>query len=167
VDDRAFRLLSTSAVTLFWRREVLDETTAWLSKHGYQVIPLAGDWTTEQDLHRAIASALDFPDYYGQNLDALNDCMRDVVGQDYGWAPDAAGLALVFIGYDTFAARFPATAQAVLDIMADRSRGALLLGRRLLCLVQSDDPDIRFEPVGATPVAWNDAEWLDASRQEP
>ncbi len=33
----------------------------------------ASGWTTEQDLHRDIAAALDFPDYYGRNLDALNE----------------------------------------------------------------------------------------------
>ena len=35
----------------------------------------------------------------------------------------------------------------------------------MLALVQSRDPDLRFDPVGATPVVWNDAEWLDASRR--
>jgi hypothetical protein len=34
-----------------------------------------------------------------------------------------------------------------------------------MCLIQSDDPHVRFERVGATPVAWNDAEWLDSRRQ--
>jgi hypothetical protein len=63
------------------------------------------------------------------------------------------------------AARCPRAAQVVLDIMADNSRSAALFGRRLMCLLHSTDPHIRFEPVGATPVAWNDAEWLDARRQ--
>ena len=153
-DDLAFRLLSTSPVTLFRRRQALDETVAWLGDHGYQVTHLdAAQWATEDDLHRDIAVALAFPDYYGRNLDALNDCMRDVVSQDYGWAPDTTGLVLVFTRYDFFAARCPRPAQIVLDIMADHSRGAALIGRRLICLAQSDDPRIHFEPVGATPVA--------------
>lgn len=29
---------------------------------------------------RAIGEALVFPDHYGQNLDALNDCLRDLAG---------------------------------------------------------------------------------------
>lgn len=29
---------------------------------------------------RAIGEALAFPDHYGQNLDALNDCLRDLAG---------------------------------------------------------------------------------------
>jgi hypothetical protein len=157
--------LSNTSVTLFWRPEGLEETTAWLSAHGYQVTRVdASSWDGERDFHVDIASALNFPDYYGHNLNAFVDCMRDVVAQHYGWAPDTAGLAVVFTGYDAFAAQSPDAAQSVLDIMAIQSRSAALLGRRLMCLVQCDDPDIAFAPVGATPVIWNDAEWLDAHR---
>jgi hypothetical protein len=31
--------------------------------------------------------------------------------------------------------------------------------------VQSNDPRIRFERVGAMPVTWNPREWLDADRE--
>ena len=30
------------------------------------------------DLHRAFADALSFPDHYGNNLDALHDCLTDI-----------------------------------------------------------------------------------------
>jgi len=33
----------------------------------------ASGWHAGADMHRDIAAALDFPDYYGNNLDALND----------------------------------------------------------------------------------------------
>lgn len=155
-----------TSVTLFWRRQVLDETLAWLSAHGYQVSQLdALGWSDDAELHRDLAAALHFPDYYGHNLDALNDCMRDVVAQDYGWARDTTGLALVFTNYDAFASRSPRTAHQVLDIMADHSRMASLFGGRLMTLVHSNDPRIRFDPVGATPVMWNDSEWLDSQRK--
>jgi hypothetical protein len=165
--DRAYRMMVSSPVTMFRRRTLLASTVEWLSRHEYQIVALdAAGWKTDADLHRDVAAALRFPDYYGNNLDALNDCMRDVVDQEYGWSPDATGLVLVFTGYDAYATRRPRSAHSVLDILADRSRGALLFGRRLLVLVQSDDPDLRFDPVGATPVGWNDAEWLDADRRD-
>lgn len=153
-------------MTLFWRAAILEETVTWLSSNGYQVTSMdATRWSTEREFHRDIAVTLNFPAYYGHNLDALNDCMRDVVSQDYGWAPDSAGLVIVFTGYGAFDASCPRAAQIVLDIMANHSRSAALFGRRLMCLVQSNDPQIGFEPVGATPVLWNDAEWLDSRRR--
>lgn len=164
--DRAFRLMINNFVTLFWRPALLDQTASQLTAHGYQVTRMdASGWRTEDDLHRDIAQTLLFPDYYGRNLDALNDCIRDVLDGRYGWDAETTGLVLVFTGYDRFAHHCPRAAQIVLDIMADQARSALLLGRRVMCLVQSGDPRIRFEPVGAMPVMWNDAEWPDAKRQ--
>lgn len=164
--DLAFLLLRDTAVTLFRRPEVLAETTAWQAARGYQLVTLdAAEWISEDDLHDSMAAALRFPDYYGRNLNALNDCLRDVVSQDYGWAPDATGLVVVLTHYDVFTERCRYPAQAVLDLFADHSRQAALIGRRLICLVHSDDPDISFEPVGATAVTWHSAEWLDAQRR--
>lgn len=160
-----FLLLRNTFVTMFWDTTILEPTVAWLGDHGYHVVPIdAAEWTDEADLHRDIAAALDFPDYYGENLDALNDCLRDVVSCDYGNDADATGFVLVLHHYDGFAAAAPRVAHAVLDIFADRARGALLIGRRMMCLVQSDDPRLTFPPVGAAPVLWNDAEWMNASR---
>jgi len=163
--DDDFRLIMNGPVTLYWRPEILTATTDRLAGHGYHLVSLdASGWATPAQFHHDVAAALDFPDYYGRNLDALNDCLGDVVDRAYGWPADAAGLALVFWHYDHLAASAPDLAQAVLDIIANQSRAALVFGRRLLCLVHSDDATIRFQPVGARPVNWNDAEWSDQKR---
>lgn len=161
-DDVAFRLMASTFVTLFWRPALLAGTTEWLLAHGYEVVCLdASRWTAESDVHRDLAAALRFPSHYGRNLDALNDCLRDVASYKYGSSPQAAGLVLVLTGYDKFTVHCPRAAQAVLDIFAGQARSAALIGHRMLCLVQSDNPNIRFAPVGAMPVMWNEAEWLD------
>lgn len=165
-DDRAYQLARDGAVTLFWRQRLLDDTTAWLAEHDYQLVRLdAKAWTTPADFHRDVAAALGFPDYYGHNLAAFNDCMRDVAVYEYGARPDATGTVVVLTGYDAFARHEPRTAAVILDIIASTARSAMLFGHRLLCLVQSDDPDIAFEPVGATPVTWNLAEFVRADRR--
>jgi hypothetical protein len=164
--DRAFLLLRNSAVSLFRRPEVLDETLAWLSDHGYQLVRLdAAAWTTQAGFHRDVKAALDFPDYYGHNLDAFNDCMRDVTMYSYGASRDATGTVFVFTGYDAFTAREPRAAQVILDVIAGAARRAMLVGHRMLCLVQSNDPDLSFAEVGATPVLWNPAEWHAGPRR--
>lgn len=165
-DDLYRQLAANTFVTLYWRRELLDGDVARLRGKGFAVVELdASGWTAEEDLHRDIAAALDFPDYYGRNLDALDDCLRDVVDGAYGIPSDAAGFVLVFTHYDGFDRACPREAQAVLDILADHGRSAAVLGRRVLCLAHSDDPAIAFQPVGAVPVLWNQAEWLDSWRR--
>ncbi|MDX8142044.1 barstar family protein [Lentzea sp. BCCO 10_0061] len=65
-----------------------------LGEHGYQVTRIdASTWSGLEDLHRDVAAALDFPDHYGRNFNALNDCLRDVVHQHHGWTPGTTGLA--------------------------------------------------------------------------
>ncbi len=51
--------------------------------------------------------------------------------------------------YDRFAKVESHLAWSVLDALETTSRRLLLTGRRLLTLVQSDDPRIRFERVGS------------------
>lgn len=163
-EDLAFQMLSFSPVTLFFRAQTLTETTTWLTAGGYQVVEFdASDWDSHT-MHEDLARALSFPPYFGHNLDAVNDCMRDVVNQDYGWRREATGLVLAFSGYDEFVRSDRRTAQILLDIIANHSRAAALIGRRLLCLVQTDDPDLELDPVGASPAWWNWAEWLRSNR---
>ncbi|WP_394427471.1 barstar family protein [Streptomyces sp. SGAir0957] len=165
--DLAFRLMANGFVTLFCRRGQLEEHTSWLDDHGYHVTALeAAAWSSQEDLLMGIGAALDFPDYYGRSLDAFNDCFGDVASYAaYGMPPEATGLVLALTDFDTFTDAHPETAQTFLDIIADNARRAALFGRRVMCLVHSSDPQIKFAPVGAMPVMWNDAESLDATRQ--
>ncbi|MET7994335.1 barstar family protein [Amycolatopsis sp. NPDC005232] len=160
-----FLLLQDSGVTLFWSTAVLATTTTWLTDHGYRIVEIdTAGWTREADLHRDVASALDFPEYYDDNLDGLDDWMGDIASGDH--APDlaAGGFVLVLRHYDKFAAVQRHLAHAVLDIFARQARSALLFGHRMMCLVQSDDPGLSFPAVGARPVEWNDAEEPDSLR---
>jgi RNAse (barnase) inhibitor barstar len=160
-----FRLVHNTFVTMFWRSPLLDETIDWLRSHGYHVAEFdAGSWGSDADMYDDVALGLNFPDYFGRNLDALNDCMRDVASGDYGWDADATGLVIVLRAFDAFTAVDRRTAQIMLDIFADQARCAILIGHRIICLVQSDDPRLSFEAVGAMPVMWNDAEQLNSKR---
>ncbi|MFF0478898.1 barstar family protein [Streptomyces sp. NPDC004284] len=166
-DFAGIEFMENTFVTLFWRRRLLTEAILTLEDHGFRTVRLAaGSWSTEQDLHRAVAAALHFPDSYGHNLNALNDCLGDVACfGPYDDEHEGSGLVLSFTDYDRFATACPKAAQIVLDIIADQARRAAVLQRRLICLIHSNDPNIRFEPVGAVPVMWNRSEWADANRR--
>jgi len=154
-----FSLLQNSPVVLYFHSEVLDEDTAALRREGYQIEKFdCTGWHAESNFHADIAARLAFPDYYGRNLDAFNECIGDIE------VPDAGGTALVFCRFDLFTLREPRVAQVILDIMASASRHQLMFGRRLLTMVQSNDPRIDFQPIGAQPVMWNPREWLNKNR---
>lgn len=60
--DEALALMVNTFVVLFWRMSLLDAKLVWLLGRGYEVARVdASMWTTEADLHRDLAAALNFP----------------------------------------------------------------------------------------------------------
>lgn len=138
---------------------------SWLESKGYRLVQLdAAAWSTETEMHSAIAEALDFPAYYGANLAALDDCLRDVAIQSYGWSEADTGLVLLVEGFDQFARRDEYAAHKFLDIYARKAATGALFGNRLMCLVKTGNPHQDIPDVGARSVGWNDREFLHSSR---
>jgi hypothetical protein len=51
-------------------------------------------------------------------------------------------------------------------MIAWQSREWLVFGKRLIGIVQSDDPHIEFDKVGGYHPFWNGREWLTESRNK-
>jgi RNAse (barnase) inhibitor barstar len=152
------RLLQNGSIHLYFSQSILSEDIEWLESYDYQLdIFDCSTWETEQIMHDDIACRLDFPDYYGKNLDALNDCLSEIT------VPDS-GRVFVLQRYDVFTANFQNMAWHVLDIIDKSSWFHLLFGRRLFALVQSDNPRIEFPLIGSRPAIWNPREWLNKNR---
>lgn len=143
-------ILRDGGVQLYWRDEILSDDLRWLKSNGYKIIFFdaaewrsGSEWESQRRMHESLKDKLSFPDYYGENLDALDECIVDDLV-----VPDNGGLALVLNHYDPIA-------EMVLNIFARAVRHHLLFGRRLLLLVQSDDPTIQFESLGGIAAGWN------------
>ena len=159
VERLDWRLLERGAIALYHKAPVLSQDLAWFRQQGYRVHELdASRWCTAEEFHGDVQRILSFPDYYARNLAAWLDFLGELA------VPDESGVVLLFRRYDAFARLQPQLSQTILDSIECTSRRFLLTGRRLIALVQSDDPRIRFERVGALPVTWNPHEWLDQDR---
>jgi hypothetical protein len=159
VERLDWRLLERGAIALYHKAAVLSPDVAWFRQQQYKVHEFdASRWLSPQDFHSDAQRVLGFPEFYAKNLAAWVDFLGELQ------VPDESGVVLLFRRYDAFARAQPQLAQTILDSIETTSRRFLLTGRRLLALVQSDDPRIRFERVGAMPVTWNPREWLDSDR---
>ena len=61
-----------------------------------RIVMECGEIRTREDFHTALATAMDFPGWYGGNLDALHDLLTEI-GTDttlqlHGWADAEAAL---------------------------------------------------------------------------
>lgn len=153
-------------VTLFWRRSVLDDAVELLGAIGYRVVRLDGSaWTSVAAVHDAVAASLEFPDYYGRNLNALDDCLYDVVLFEFGSDKAALGTAIAIERFDVLTAAEPDFAQAVLDVLARTATLGAKYGHRFAVLVQTDDPRPSYGSVGSYDLRFNEREWLNSSRE--
>jgi RNAse (barnase) inhibitor barstar len=153
-----FGLLQNGSVSLYWKESVWRHYIEALRTEGFDVYEFnCSNWNTIDDFHANVATILNFPGYYGCNLDAFNDCLSDCV-------PKGDGIALAFKQFDSFEERFPKAASAILDIVQLNSWRFLIFRHKLVALVQSDNPRIRFDDIGTMPAIWNPKEWMNKNR---
>ncbi|UTT51201.1 barstar family protein [Rhodococcus gordoniae] len=121
----------------------LTSACARLTDLGYITHEIdAATWTTVEDMHTTFAQTMSFPAYYGRNLDAFNDVLRDVATFDYGSDPVSTGTVLAIAHYDTLVDLDRYTAEKVLHIFAVQARMAGLYGHPMLCLVHTQATDL-------------------------
>ena len=166
-----WQILRDGGIVLYCRQEHLANDVQWLADRGYDVYRLdCGLWRSEDDIYSDFGRVLRFSEWWGsqwgQNRDALEDCLTDLPVRDSG------GVAIVFRRFNAYVDGFgsapigdqPNGAESLLGVMARTSRFFLLTGRRFITLVQTDDPKMRFGPLGAISAVWNRQEWLKKNR---
>ena len=93
------------------------------------------DGWTHQDKAEFLAEvgqALDFPDYYGQNFDALADCLSDV-------GEHVDGTVLLWDGWGTLARAEPKAFSVALSVLGGRVNADR--GTPFAVLLRGDGPD--------------------------
>ena|SRR5882762_5421297 len=166
-DALDYRILRDGGISLYRNPRYLEEDLQWLQRSLYRCHSIdCTTWISKEAMHDSLRDAFSFPEYYGKNLDAFRDCMSDLD------VPDEGGVVIVLMSYDEYASSLGyvsifsgvSEAQIILDILVETSRYMLLTGKRLITLVQSNDPLIRFENLGGLTAQWNSREWLNKDR---
>ncbi len=95
-------------------------------------------WTAESksEVLDGFGKALDLPEHYGHNFDALADCLHDVV------AGDSAGTVLLWDGWGPFARADERAFSVMLSVLGTRVNAER--GGPFAVLLRGDGP----EPVG-------------------
>lgn len=92
----------------------IDELSSLCQKHGFQFFYINGkNITSKADFFQTSAKIMNFPDYFGENWDAFNDCMNDLS------LLSAKGYLLLYTQPDNFAQNDPQEWTIALDIFQE------------------------------------------------
>src|SRR5438046_10079897 len=81
-----YRIFQNGWTSLYWQQNVLDTDIEWFRKEDFKIVDFdCSFWTDINNIHQDLKTKLNFPDYYGKNLDALNDCLSDLDISDRGF----------------------------------------------------------------------------------
>lgn len=107
-----------------------------LSKEfGYKLFYLNGEeLKNKKDLFTTFALVLEFPEYFGNNWDALTDCLRDLE-----WLPTYKGYILIYKNPELFAWNAPSDFETFLEIVNTVSKYWSDQKIKFLLILNSDD----------------------------
>lgn len=177
--NRDLVLLSQCPVTLYHNLELLDNDLEWLQEADYNICDIDAIEWKGNTAFREFIDALGGVEYR-PTLDGLEKCLgnlfmnqylpQNILADGMPLPPkelepsDCPGFVFVLRHYDWLVSDDSEIAHQILDFMVKESRSWLLYNKRLICLVQTDDPDLSFHPLGAEQASWTDAEFLRKNR---
>lgn len=149
-------ILQNGWACLYHRPEFLLIDIGWFRKERYRVIEFdCSKWTNDDAMHADLKLRFRLPESYGNNLHALKDSLSD-------FNITGAGLVVMLHHFDAVEKE---TGQLILDVLAANARFHMLLGERVLTLVQVDDAQAKYTSVAAKPLPWNPHEWVNLPGQ--
>ncbi|MEL7119554.1 MAG: barstar family protein [Bacteroidota bacterium] len=154
-----YYILRDGSISMYHKQTFLSQDIHELEKIGYRIVDFNTSKWTKKTVHRHLKEGLDFPDYYGENLNAFDDCIWDLI------TSEKKGLVLVFRFFDEFVSLDKSYSEGLLDVLACQARSWLLHQKGLICLLHSSDPNLFFHKLGGLSPQWNRNEWVDIDRK--
>lgn len=143
-------ILRNGSVSLYSKTEALKEDIDWFRSRGYKVYTIdCKEWNSLEDFHQSVSLNLEFPSYYGRNMDAFSDSICELKFGNH------TGILIVLLHYNLFVEKFPKQSFYVVDDISSASRRYLIEGLKLIALIETEDYNLSIPLVGASPVCWN------------
>lgn len=132
--QKDIEILKKGSICKYFKQSILNDDIVWFENRGYEIIQINTKNWTSSNFYKNIKDALNFPDYFGENLNAFKDNLSDLFHQKNN------GLVIVFNDYKL--------AEVIIDIIADESRLWFIEGKKLFAFLQSNNPHLELPKIG-------------------
>lgn len=151
-------ILRDGPICMYYKNSILDEDVNWFYENRFEVYDInVKDWN-RKNYQDNLKKAFDMPDYYGGNSNAFEECLNEKIYSRY------QGLVIVLRRIDEFLNNDSNSSINMLDIIARESRFWLIEGKKLITLIQSNEPFLELPKLGGIEPVWNAQEWMNDSR---
>ncbi len=158
-NDLDMLILKNGSIVMYHNTVILEEDIKWFEKSRYEILDINVQNWNSKNFHKKVKENFNFPDYYGENMNAFEDCLSDLLNKKY------RGLLIVLRNIDIIAEQDRNLTEGFLGIISSISRRWLLYSQFLIGAIQSNDPDIHFGTLGGEKPLWNSDEWFDEDRR--
>ncbi len=149
-------LLEDSAVKFFYKTEIFQKYIQSILNEGITVFSFdAEKWTSVDIFYSELSGKMNFPHYFGKNLDALNDCLSEMCGEKF---------AICILNYEFFWNTYPREAKILLELIQSNCWHSLKIDSVMLALIQVNIPDFIPPKLEIFSAYWNKMEWSNKSR---
>lgn len=125
--------------------EVLKDNVEWLISEGYKTIEFdCTEWRDKEIMHKTLHSQFDFPNYYGHNWDALQECLNEIEIQENG-------LVVIFDNFNSMNIKH---AHTLIDVFVSSAQRHLIFSERLLVLIKVESRNFILNPFGERNFYW-------------
>ena len=135
-------ILLEGPICIYSNEEILNKDLEWFKEAGYTIYDFDTSAWTSEIAHHELKSKMGFPQYYGNNLDAFNDCLSDMYNDNY------IGQVIVFRHFDKFRASDEHFCNTILEIIAEQSWQWLVSFHKLIGMIQVDNRNFLAPRIG-------------------
>ena len=153
--QETFKMLLDGSITLFYNTNILDDSINKLTTENVCIYYFdANNWITLDDFYTNFKTKMNLPDYFGNNLDALNDCLSDFIGQN---------IAICIRNYDVFMEKFSYESNILPRIILTQCWSSLLQESYILMLIHTKKGNISVKDIPLFTPKWNFMEMLNSN----